>query len=361
MAGCDQLAPQETATPEPVQAQNVTPVVSATGVIVPAQWATLSMSTAGLVEEILVAEGDPVEEGQVLVRLRGREELRAAIAAAKFEATAAQKALDDLNEEAETTETAALQAISSYVTQVKEAQYQLDNFTVPSDQEDLDPWEAVEITKANLDEARAAFEPYKNRPSGDSTREDRKEDLDRAQSDYNAAVRRLEYVTTLKVAQANLEKARDDYETYQDGPDPSAVQVAEARLENAKAALSAAQAALQDLELKALFDGTVSDVFIRTGEWVTPGQPILQIADLQHLRVETTDLNEIDAAQVEPGSPVTVTFDALVDQVVQGTVISIAPKASEGSGVNYTVVVELEELPPALRWGMTAFVDIEVE
>jgi multidrug efflux pump subunit AcrA (membrane-fusion protein) len=79
------------------------------------------------------------------------------------------------------------------------------------------------------------------------------------------------------------------------------------------------------------------------------------------LRVETTDLNEIDAAQVEPGSPVTVTFDALVDQVVQGTVISIAPKASEGSGVNYTVVVELEELPPALRWGMTAFVDIEVE
>ena len=40
--------------------------------------------------------------------------------------------------------------------------------------------------------------------------------------------------------------------------------------------------------------------------------------------------------------------------------ISIAPKASEGYGVKYTVVVKLDDLPEALRWGMTAFVDIEV-
>ena len=41
--------------------------------------------------------------------------------------------------------------------------------------------------------------------------------------------------------------------------------------------------------------------------------------------------------------------------------VSIAPKASEGSGVNYAVVIELDEWPDTLRWGMTAFVDIEVE
>ena len=116
-----------------------------------------------------------------------------------------------------------------------------------------------------------------------------------------------------------------------------------------------------NVELAAIYNGTVTEVNISEGEWVVPGQPILQIADLVHLRVETTDLNEIDTAQVVPGSKVTVTFDALVNEVIKGTVLSIAPKASSGSGVNYTVIIELEELPKALRWGMTAFVDIEVE
>jgi hypothetical protein len=32
---------------------------------------------------------------------------------------------------------------------------------------------------------------------------------------------------------------------------------------------------------------------------------------------------------------------------------------SDGGGVNYTAIVEFQELAPAIRWGMTAFVDIE--
>ena len=85
------------------------------------------------------------------------------------------------------------------------------------------------------------------------------------------------------------------------------------------------------------------------------------MADLDHLRVETTDLNEIDVARIQIGDKAQVTFDALPDLVVEGTVVSIAPKAAEGSGVNYPVIVELSEIPAELRWGMTAFVDIELE
>jgi multidrug efflux pump subunit AcrA (membrane-fusion protein) len=87
----------------------------------------------------------------------------------------------------------------------------------------------------------------------------------------------------------------------------------------------------------------------------------LILADLENLRVETTDLNEIDAARVQVADPVIVTFDALPDVVVNGTVDSIAPKASAGSGVNYTVIILLDEIPEQLRWDMTAFVDIQVE
>jgi multidrug efflux pump subunit AcrA (membrane-fusion protein) len=85
------------------------------------------------------------------------------------------------------------------------------------------------------------------------------------------------------------------------------------------------------------------------------------LADLQNLRVETTDLSEIDVARVQLEDQVTITFDALPDVTPAGTVTKISPKAATGSGVNYTVVIELAEIPEQLRWGMTAFVDIEVE
>jgi len=87
---------------------------------------------------------------------------------------------------------------------------------------------------------------------------------------------------------------------------------------------------------------------------------VATLADLGHLRVETTDLNEIDAARVAVGASASVTFDALPGVEVGGVVKSIAPKAAEGSGVNYTAIIELDEIPALLRWGMTAFVDIAV-
>lgn len=361
MAACSGFSTQSSPTAEPPVNEEITPMVSATGVVTPADWTILSLSASGIVDTVLVEEGESVVEGQVLVRLKGREEFVAAISAAQFEVTTAQKALQDLYDAAEISMVQSIDAISMYADAVRDAQYQLDNFTVPLGQEDLTPIEGLDMTEKALDEAREAFEPYKNKSSGDPTRQDLKEDLDNAQSDYNAAVRRLEYENDLIVAQENLEKAREDYETWSAGPDPDELAVAKARVENAKAALAAAQAKLEDLELLAPFAGIVSEIDLRDGQWVTVGQPVLQLADLSHLRVETTDLNEIDAARVKVGSRVRVTFDALPEVVVQGTVTSLAPKASQGSGVNYKAVIELDELVEELRWGMTAFVDIEVE
>ena len=145
------------------------------------------------------------------------------------------------------------------------------------------------------------------------------------------------------------------------GPDPDEVALAEARIATAEAQLAAAQEALADLELQAPFAGTIAEVHIHASEWVAPGSPVLRIADLAHLQVETTDLGEIDVAQIVVGDTALVTFDALPGLVLAGRVISIAPKAAPGSGVNFPVILALNEIPPELRWGMTAFVDIELE
>ena len=77
-AGCAGEAPEEEVTQETDFLANVSPIVSVTGVVVPEQWATLSIANNGVVEELFVSEGDQVKRGDVLLRLDGQERLQAA-------------------------------------------------------------------------------------------------------------------------------------------------------------------------------------------------------------------------------------------------------------------------------------------
>ncbi|MEA3307941.1 MAG: efflux RND transporter periplasmic adaptor subunit, partial [Chloroflexota bacterium] len=126
--------------------------------------------------------------------------------------------------------------------------------------------------------------------------------------------------------------------------------------------LEQAELALAQTEIRATFAGVVGITFVEAGEFVAPGQPLCIVGDLSTLHVETTDLSEIDVSQIEVGEKATVTFDALPDETFTGTITHIAPMADpQSSGVNYTVQLAVAELDPTIRWGMTAFVDIETE
>jgi HlyD family secretion protein len=331
--------------------------VTASGVVVPAQEARIAFTTSGKVESLQVVVGDTVTVGQALVQLEGKEDLQAAVSNAKFELAQAQQALDDLTNQAETSRIQAMKDIITYEQAVRDAQYAQDNFTVPSNQSNLDTVEALQVMKQRLDKARAAFEPYKFKSSTDSTRKDLKKVLDEAQADYNAAVKRLQYEYDLEVAEAQLAKAQQDYEISKQGPDPDKLRVAQARLDNAQTELSAAQAALDHLTLAAPFAGTVSQVNVQSGEWVLAGQAILVIADLGHLQIETTDLSERDVPQVSVGQPVSVLVKAL-NQQVSGRVSEIAPLAdSLGGDVVYKTTIELDGQLPGIRAGMS--VDVQ--
>ncbi|MEJ2149070.1 MAG: efflux RND transporter periplasmic adaptor subunit, partial [Chloroflexota bacterium] len=158
---------------------------------------------------------------------------------------------------------------------------------------------------------------------------------------------------------------RDASQAYLDlllaGPMPEAIAVADAQVTQAGAALEVAQAARDQAVLVAPFSGTITSLPVDLNEWVTSGTTVMTLGDLNTLRVETTDLNEIDVAQLAEGDTVEVSFDALPGVTETGTVLQIAPKADEGSGVNYRVIVVLDNLPEEVRWGMTAFVDIDTE
>jgi HlyD family secretion protein len=327
--------------------------VVASGVVAPAQTAKLVFTIAGKVEAVNATEGKTVNAGELLAQLEGQEDLQAAVSQAEFELVQAQQTPDDLKTEAETDRVQTMQEIITYERAVRDAQYALDNFTVPINQASLETVEALNQMKQRLDAARLAFEPYKYRSSNDPIREDRLDALNEAQADYNAAVKRLQYEYDLQVAQAQLDKALSDYAILQAGPDPAKVRLAEARISNAQTQLSAAQAALNHLTLAAPFDGTIASVNVHPGEWVIPGQVVLTLADLKNLRVETTDLSERDIPRVEIGQPVTVFIEALGHDV-PGRVSDISPLADTlGGDVVYKTTITLDELPPGLREGMS--------
>lgn len=370
LAGCNLLGEEPTVAPDPIPAGEFSSTINATGAVVPEQWATLSMQGAGVVAEVLVVEGDRVSAGQPLVRLEGQKAAEASVSVAQFDLVSAQQALDALNDNAATVAFQARQALLSAEQAVIAAQRGMVAFELKEYEDDLDQAvEDVAEAKDKLEDAKDDFEPYIDRDEGNSTRKYYQDRLDEAQRAYDEALRvqqelelaKEQATAALELAQANLATAQDEYDQRKDGPDADDLTLAQARLDYANAQLLAAQEAVENLELRAPFDGVVCNLKARQGEWFSPGMPVLQLGNLDSLRVETTDLNEIDAARLQPGYAVIVTFDALPGVSVSGTVQSVAQKSAEGSGLNYTVVIQLNEIPAGLRWGMTAFVDIEVQ
>jgi len=374
LVGCSGLPQRATPTPTPVVEGDLTPLVNATGIVVPARYTTLSVTTGGVIAELLVEENDVVTAGQPLMRLKGSEDLQAAVAAAQLEVVAAQHDLDLLSKDLDLRLSRANQAVVDAKQALRDAERRLYNVELAAKQVDIDQARAnLVLARDKLEKALEDYEPYEDKPEDNLTRAALLSAKAQAEEQHDAAVRLLnnllagandldvaEAQAGFEFAQAQLAVAQREYEMLQKGADPQDVKLAEERLTYAKAQLSAAEAALRDLELQAPFDGTVSELYVRQSQWIAPGQPVLSLADLGHLRVETTDLNEIDVARLDVGNSAIVTFDALPDVSVEGKVVRIAPKASEGSGVNYTAIVELDEIPMKLRWSMTAFVDIEV-
>lgn len=375
LQGCSGLGSKATPTPLPEVNEVISPLVSATGVVLPERFNSLSLGAGGLVLEVLVGENQAVRAGDPLLRLEGSEQYEAALAAARLEVARAQYDLDQLYKDPEMRAAAAGAALVQARKDLRDAERRWNNLQTASSDNDIEQARAnVAIARDKMERAREDYEPYARKPEDNPVRAAFLSKKAQAEKDYENAVRKLnnllaganvldqdEGAAELALAEAALVVAQRKYELALAGPDPEDVRLAEERLSNGKAQLAAAEAMLAQLELAAPYDGVVSEVYVKPDEWVAPGQPLILVADLAALRVETTDLNEIDVARLVEGDSAIITFDALPEVSIGGRVRQIASKASAGTGVNYTVVLDLAEIPDGLRWGMTAFVDIELD
>jgi multidrug resistance efflux pump len=359
----------------------------------------ISPELSGRIAQVMVAKGDQVDAGQPLLQLddellqvqrqraaaalesaqaslvttqtgvdtaqsalRGAQtNLEIARANAQAELLVAQKALDDLYDNAAVLRAETARNMAAADRAVRDAQYLLDNFTIPTTQEKYTAVEAILITRQLLDQARADFEPYRNESSGNQTREDLKEALDEAQSEYDTAVRRLELETALAQAKARLEKLTQDVQTLQNGPNPkdiaaldariAAIQSApkqaeaavdqaqmnlaqaEARLAQAGTAVQQAQTELDwiDVQIKKLtvYAPIASMVLARNiepGEVVQAGAPVMRLGQIDDLKI-TVYIPEDRYGQIKLGEKALVTVDSFPGEQFEAIVVYIADKA----------------------------------
>ncbi len=371
LVGCGTVE-RETLTPEP-QA-GFRQVVSVSGKVVPAVWATLSAQTGGMVTEVLVEPGEEVEAGDLLIRLDPTD-AQLAVRQAEAQLSAAQAQLALLQAGARPEDIAAAEAqLHAAEAALAQAVAQRDQVVGGATEAEIAAARAqLAAALAGEKAARDAYDQLRQAGIHGWVEEEAVLRLRSAEEARAAAEAQLSHLEAGAPAQVQAAEAavwaaaaqRDAAQAQLDrllaGPTAEEIAAAQAAVAQAEAQLSAARVALARCEVRAPFAGTVGLVHVRVGELVAPGQPLLTLGDLTVLRVETTDLDEVDVARVQVGQRATVTFDALPDRLFTGRVARISPMAEPGSGgVHYTAIIELEELAPSIRWGMTAFVDIEV-
>lgn len=364
-----------------------------------AESVVMAAELSGKVTEILVEKGERVNIGDPLFRLDGellqaqRNQAAATLLAAQANLAAAetgivsaevavktaqvnlevaranaeaarlpvQKSLDELNINAAAARGEAARNVAAANRAVRDATYNLDNYLVSSLQKDLTPAEGISVTQKLLNQARTAFEPYRNDSLYNERRQDLKEALDNAQSEYDSAVRRIELEAALEAAESRLRKAEDDLARLQDGPDPQDVAILEAnlaaidavprqaevqceaaqngvetarsQLKAAKAAVAQAQAALDliDLQIRKLtvlspIDGVVLSSNVEVGEVIQASSSAMTVGQLSTLKI-TVYLPEYRIGEVSLGQTAWVTVDSFPGEKFEATVIYISDKA----------------------------------
>jgi RND family efflux transporter MFP subunit len=166
---------------------------------------------------------------------------------------------------------------------------------------------------------------------------------------------------------AKMQKLREkkfDFDTFKFvhvSPPGEKILAADSRVKQSRFALEVAKASLAQGMLVAPIEGTVVEVNISPGEYVQPAQVVIVLVNLENLQIETTDLSELNVADVKIGQPATVFIEALNEEF-PGVVAAISPISNTiGGDVVFQVTIQLDEQLAGLLWGMSADVEINVE
>lgn len=311
----------------------VAETVEASGSLEAQPAANLTWNASGVVDQVYVKAGDQVKAGDVLMKLKTTS-VDANIISAQADLVTAQKELDDLLGSSDTdlaqTVIDLKDAKEAYDKAANYLQYLERSKKVPQTQ-----------TKIFIESKRNSWQyVYKTKTFKGPAPQDW---IVEAENDL--ALKKGEY-----------EDAQRAYDLLKDGPNAQDVMAAQAKVD-------AAQATVDSMSVIAPFDGEVLYVESQTGDVVDTETSAVNVANLDHLYIET-QVDESDIANVSVGDPITATLDAVPGAELTGQVTAIDPVGEVDSGlVKYTVHIDLDKVEDDVfqPLGATANVTIQVK
>lgn len=303
--------------------------VSVTGTIEALQ-VDVSAKIAGRIVERTVREGQPVERGQLLVRL-GDAEPAAEVRRAEAAVRTAEAQLKDLQAGARREEIEEAEARAA------RAQAQLDDLLAGSRRQE------IEQARAAVRNATAVRE-WSERELA-RTRELYARDLvafqevDRARNAYDVAAaneasarERLALLEAgarkdeIEAARAELRAAKDRVRLLRAGPRPDAVVAARAQVAEARAALALGQARLGEMRIHSPLTGLVLRKNLEVGEMANPGVSILTLMDPRDMWLRAY-VSETEVGLIRIGQQALITVDAFPGRTFAGAISEIASEA----------------------------------
>lgn len=354
--------------------------VSATGSIQPDSELSLAFRGTGRVDQVLVSEGQRVEEGQLLASL-DTTELALAVAQTRVSQEINEAQLAKLVEPPSAEDIAAAQAAVEVAQSTvagadaalasAQASYR-DLLAGPTDPERIVNLAQVRQAEANVKTAQQAYDQVRDFPnvgalpqSAELERATVALEVARAQATLTdtppteaqtaAALNQIAQAeVSLRQAQSTLITAQNNLKTLLEGPDAQDIIIAQAQVRQAQINQLQAENNLANAQLTAPFDGVVSQLNARAGELANTAMPAVVLTDLARFHMKVL-VDEIDVRQVEIGQPVRLRVDALPDAEIDGVITEIAPTADDVSGVvAYAVTIVPDATDAPLRAGMSA-------
>ena len=169
--------------------------------------------------------------------------------------------------------------------------------------------------------------------------------------------------TAFATANARVDQTVQQLSLAVEGPRQEEIDLAAARVEQAKQVLKLAQTRLSYAQITAPVDGVVLSKNIEAGEYVSPGTPVVTIGDLNQVWLKAY-IVETDLGKVKLGQKVSVTADTYPGKVYKGNIGFIAseaeftPKsiqtAEERVKLVYRIKIILDNASRELKPGMPA-------
>lgn len=127
--------------------------------------------------------------------------------------------------------------------------------------------------------------------------------------------------------------------------------------EAARSGLEAAQAQVDQLEVRTPFAGLIDEVFVEEGSWVTPGNQVAALLALDPI-VVVGEVNERDLQSVTSGTGAQVTFG---DGTSSEGVVRYVRREASGQTRTFPIEVAIDNPDAAIPAGMSAEIRLAVK